>query len=79
MTGSGTGSEITYRNQDLIEFMMNEIKDTLLNYSFIGSDYHLYDSSFGNQPNIQKRQDGDIKLYYTVLPVTYYWTQEYGN
>ena len=71
-----TINNITYTDEDLVNYMLKNIKDTLLSNKIAG--YYLYPDSFGEGGQIVKDREAKIKLYRGVLPVTYYWYECYG-
>lgn len=69
--------DITYKNEDLIHYMIKQIKDTILANRFKG--YYLNRNSIGQATEPMPITAGNFKLYYSVLPITFYWCEEYGN
>jgi len=69
-----TGS-ITYREQDLVNYMLDQVEKTLLSNA-VGSDYHLMPSSFGDGDWV-KESGKPFTKYRGLLPVTYYWNETY--
>lgn len=71
------GDGIIYKNQDLCSYMLNQIETILLNNRFAG--YYLSENAFGTQVQPRIASQGSFKLYYGVIPVTFYWSEKYGN
>ena len=67
---------ITYTDEDLVNYMIKNIKDTLLNNRFEG--YYLSPDSFGDGGPIVRDTEAKIKLYRGVVPITFYWYECYG-
>ncbi len=74
-----TVNGVTYSDQDLVSYMLNEIQTVLLNNKFI--NYHLSPSSFSGDPEIiiDKGYNNQFKLYRGLITITYYWYETYGN
>ena len=71
-----TINSIQYKNQELVSYMMNEIQTVLLNNRF--ADYYLGENAFGIAQEPIPTTQGSYKLYYGVVPVTFYWYEKYG-
>lgn len=73
-----TKDGITYTDQDLVAYMLNEIQTTLLNNKL--TDYHLSPTSFSADSEIYiDRTGGAFKLYRGLITIEYYWVESYGN
>lgn len=73
-----TGSD-TYKNQDLVSYMLKQIRTALLDNNASGSDYHMFPEAFGTAQEPQLQDIGGSKFWVGIQPITYYWGEKYGN
>ena len=69
----------TYKGKDIVNLMLNELENTLLNNNLSAFDYHLSPTAIGGTTTPILVTDGNNTFYQGVLPVTYYWSEKYGN
>ncbi len=74
---SYTTNGITYKNQDFVSYMLNEIETVLLTHGY--TDYHLAEDAFGVKTQPRLATEGSFKLYFGILPITFYWAESYGT
>jgi hypothetical protein len=66
----------TYSNEDLINFMLEQIQTALVNTRL--HDYHLFPTSITTNNRIRQIKTGNFKVYMGSITVTYYWNEIYG-
>ncbi len=74
---SYTVSGTTYKNQDLVTHMLEQVRTVLLNNTY--ADYKMHPESVQAITSPEILDTGSLKLYWGVIPITYYWYEEYGN
>lgn len=68
---------VTYNNQDLVKYILRDIREKLYRNPFIGSDWHINQDGIGDIEPIGVTTEGTTKFYYSVIPVTFYGAYNY--